>query len=351
MADIRYLLENGLAKIARLPPMNDYLLDDETPVYGRLDSLVAYTVPIAGHDYTAKTPVMWNTVYQELGLPIRNIMLITGPSDLQKVIAHFREDPKYLGGGVGVGLKDKVIPLLDDINPKDLKSVNCIVKESGKLVGYNTDALGFVKSLEDKLNEFGKSLKGANIVGFGAGGVAKEVYRLIAQRGASYLVIVNRTRSKATELADDLNRIGATEFIGVGEDLIRAVSLNTIKQPDAFINVTDKGSDGPLVKDTCFAPSGEYNVSFALDNVLRPLKTHHPKTVIADITLPKGAWPATLHWAQVAGFPKENLLNGIPMVINQAAPAYSLIQKAFPQYHTVKMEEHDILAIMKRAAQ
>ncbi|MEK6874190.1 MAG: hypothetical protein AABX52_00385 [Nanoarchaeota archaeon] len=347
MKNLRWLLESGVADLARIPTKNAYLLHGSDLMLERLEQLKAYTIPVAGHDYAAKTPIMWNTVYEKLNLPLCNIMLIASPERLSEVLGAFREDARYLGGGIGVGLKEKVIPYLDRVVPNDLKSVNCIVKEGKELVGYNTDAWGFVQSLDEKLGEFHKQVKGSNIVVFGAGGVAKEVCRQLAILGASYVAIINRTRQKAVSLAHELGSVYEhTEFIGVGEDLIRGVCCNTIKTPNAMINLTDKGSDGLLVDQCAFAPSGEYNRKMALDD-LRHIKALAPNAIIADITLPQGAWPITLQLAETAGFEKRQLLNGIPMVINQAGPAYIKIQQAHPDLHSKKLSQTQVLQIMR----
>ena len=359
MSNLKYVLQNGLGILAVNPVKNDFLVEGGKINYSRLDALDGYTVPITARDYSAKTPLMWNAIYERTGLKLRNIMLVVEKSKLHQVVQAFREDPKYLGGGVASGLKEAVIPLLDEIIPSDLRSVNIVVKEQGRLIGYNTDAQGFFQSLEEKLADNGRKISGAHVVIFGAGGVAKQVSDLIANHQPRRISIINRTVNNGLKLGYELaQKYPRTEFVVSGEDGIRGISLNTVVEPTVFINLTDKGSDEidkstgvSMVNKTCFAPvleGDEYNRSIALD-LLRVLLKQNPQAIIADITLPQGAWPATLHWAEVAGFNRKQLLNGIPMVVNQAAPAYLLIQKAFPNMHTVKYAEKEILAMLKQA--
>ncbi len=100
---------------------------------------------------------------------------------VDEIIEAFRKDTKYMGGGAGVGFKEKILPYLDKTVPENLKAVNIIVKEGDSLVGYNTDAFGLTLSIEHKLKEIGKELSGSYVVVFGAGGVAKEFARKIVE--------------------------------------------------------------------------------------------------------------------------------------------------------------------------
>jgi len=345
--NLKELIEGGYAKIAELPEKNNISIE-------KLDNLKAYTIPLIAHDYGAKTPIMWNTLYEKLGLNIRNIMLVANPNENAKIVRDaLKLDPKYLGGGFGVGWKEK-LDLLDEINPEDLSSVNIVVKKDGKLIGYNTDAEGFVKNLEEKFHSIGKKLEKSNIILFGAGGVAKEVARLIAEKGANRISILNRTYSKAVSLANELNKKYGEIAIGGGEEIIRGYLLNSFMVPDAAINLTDKGSDGPLVKYSAFAAAdigcdknAEINNNISR-TIARELKNLNPEIITADIVLPKSTPSKTLAIAKNEGL--ENLISGLGMVVYQAVPAYIKIQEANPEKHEKKVSEKEVLEIFKKAA-
>ena len=75
------LLESKVVKIAKLPKKND--------VTGiRLEDLQGYTVPLISHDYAAKTPVMWNTLYESMRMPLRNIMVVADPKNTETILPH-----------------------------------------------------------------------------------------------------------------------------------------------------------------------------------------------------------------------------------------------------------------------
>jgi len=344
--NIKDLISRGIIIIAALPEKNYTDIDD-------IQRLSGYTIPLIAHDYSAKTPLMWNMVYEKLGLNIRNIMMVADPKDLKEITYTFRNDPKYLGGGAGVGFKEKIIPYLDEIRPKDLASVNIVVKENGKLIGYNTDSKGLYMSLEDALLKENKKINNGKFLIFGAGGVAKEFVRQLAENKAERIVIANRTYGKAVALANELNVLYHKDIsYGVPEDLIRGTMLNTIKKLDGIINCTDKGSDGPLIDTSAFAPAGEYNNTLSIEN-LRLLNDFNPNVVIVDIVLPKTGRSVTLrHADSIAngvrrGF--KNLVDGLPMVINQAAPAYKLVESAYPNFHSKTLSEKELLEYMRVA--
>lgn len=369
------LFEKGIISLALLPEKNDYLLTEEGKTFRKklieennpekikkyheqskenlkyidlkkLELLNGYTIPLTIHDYGAKTPLMWNTVYEENSINIQNFMVVANPNDLDKIIPAFKNDEKYIGGGMAVGFKEKILPHLDEIKPNDLKAANIIYKKEGRLVGQNTDSLGFVKSLEDSLHKIGKKIQGANITILGAGGVAKEVIRLLAEKKAGRLTIINRTYAKAVELANELNKNYGHIALGLGEDLIRGVLLNSYVKPDAVINLTDKGSDD-MQDVSALAPSGEHNHTIAR-GILEKLYLLYPEIVIADIVLPSKGRTITLRHSEYYGF--KNLLDGIPMVINQGAPAYKLVEASNAEKHEKILDEENVLETMRKAA-
>lgn len=349
--NLRELIEKGYVSLARLPKKNDFLLSGESLDLSKLETLDGYTVPLIAHDYSAKTSEMWNTLYEKLGLNIKNIMVVADPNNAEIVTSALRVDPKYLGGGFGVGWKEK-LDVLDETRPADLKAVNIVVKHNEKLIGYNTDALGFVRSLENKFIEIGKSgIEGKNIIILGGGGVAKEVAREIARKRAGRIIILNRTYSKANTIAEELNQNYRQVASSGGEEIIRGYLLNSFLRPDAVINLTDKGSDGPLAEYAAFAAVDIKCKNGIGDNltqsrtIAKELNKLNPKIIVADIVLPKSKRSTTLRIVENEGL--TNLLDGIPMVVNQAAPAYIYVQEANPKVHTKKVDEEQVLEIFR----
>jgi len=322
----------------------------------KLEELVGYTIPFTDHDYGAGTPTMWNTIYTTKGLSIRCIMVVTNPNRVGEILTALKQDPKYLGGGAGSGFKETVVEHLDEISPSDLREVNIIVNENGRLVGYNTDAIGAVRGLEEAYADRGITIEGSHIIVLGTGGAGKAITRLLAERKARLIGIINRTHQKAIELAYELNKKYSTDKGDPGiayapaEHLIRGAVLSSSNKPAAIINTTQKGSDGRLVDYNAFATTEESPgaaESLARDT-LRILSNINPGVIFNDIAMTGRGDTISLRLARSEGL--KHLVGPIPMVVYQAIPAYGLIEKAHPQAHgNLSISESEIERTFKKA--
>ena len=103
----------------------------------------------------------------------------TTPAELADIVKNLRK-PQNLGANVTVPYKEAVLPLLDEVDglANSIGAVNTIVKEDDKLLGFNTDAYGFIEAL-DKEGHFDP--EGKRVVLLGAGGVARAVSFVLLQ--------------------------------------------------------------------------------------------------------------------------------------------------------------------------
>lgn len=110
-----------------------------------------------------------------------------------------------LGLNVTVPYKSDVIPFLKEIDPlaERIGAVNTLVRMEGGFKGYNTDMPGLYRAM----TEDGVGLEGERVLILGAGGVARAVAILTAQKGVRQLIILNRTLEKAQKVADEVNRM------------------------------------------------------------------------------------------------------------------------------------------------
>src|SRR5436309_12111740 len=67
---------------------------------------------------------------------------ITAASEIKNVL---RQYPEIVGLSVTIPHKETIIPFLNDVNEvvKKINACNCIKKTQNKLIGYNTDVIGF----------------------------------------------------------------------------------------------------------------------------------------------------------------------------------------------------------------
>jgi len=311
----------------------------------------SYTIPLIEHDYPAKTPVMWNAAYREFGIDAGNVMLVGDPQGAGDMLDVFRKDAKYSGGGAGVGFKDEVIPYLDELEPlaKEIGAVNFILKTpDGNLKGVNTDGTGYAQSLEEMFKQRQEELRGKKAVILGAGGAGNAVAFALAEKGMS-IVILNRTVTKARDLADKINRYfkktGLDEMVRFGgEELI----AEEVRDADAVINVSTKGSAGALEKYSALAPAvlpaSEENIQENLNRAEAMLRIIPKNAVVSDIVLGKEATPL-LKAAKAA---ELETLDGISMVINQGVEAFWLLYGKELQAKNITKKQ--VAETMKRAA-
>lgn len=110
-----------------------------------------------------------------------------------------------LGVNVTVPYKSEVIPYLKEIDPlaETIGAVNTLVRTEGGFKGYNTDMPGLYRAM----CEDGVELSGEKVLILGAGGVARAVAILAAEKGARQILILNRTLEKAGRLAEEVNSL------------------------------------------------------------------------------------------------------------------------------------------------
>jgi len=299
---------NRLLHIAQQPPYN-----------GSLDGTGPLVVPLIGEDYPARTALLWNTVYQELGMPDTNVMMVGDPAHTKEILDAFRADPRYVGGGAGVGFKEAVLPYLDEVTDlaRAMGSVNIIKKVDSKLIGHNTDGTGYALSLKQTLAERGANLAGERVLLLGAGGTARAIGFALAQEGAR-LTILNRTGSKAVGLARDINEYFDSNIAaGAGRERIE----DFVPLADVIVSTVDD-IHSPL---DVYSPLGDMPTPITPQAQEHNLTTSQMlllmvpgRAIISDIRIRKETTPM-LKQAHERGLPT---LDGIPMVINQAIEAF-----------------------------
>ena len=225
------------------------------------------------------------------------------PEQLGEFVAGLR-DPDTLGINVTVPHKEAVIGHLDGADDwaTDAGAVNTVRNDAGRLVGHNTDGLGFLRALEE---EGGFSAEGRRVVIIGAGGSAKGVGLALARSGAVSITIANRTLPRAEELAGVLSRRGHAPGSGAALK-VEAVSLQGVAaasaSSDLIVNCTTLGmKHGPDEAGTALQAREIPSTALVYDLVYNP-----PDTPL-------------LREARKAG---ASTLGGLAMLVYQGAAAF-----------------------------
>ena len=187
------------------------------PVGSRTRLVAVYGQPI----HHSASPAMQNAGIAALGLDWRYLACEVAPTDLAAAIAGAKA-MHFVGLNLTVPHKLLAVDLVDELDEsaRTWGAVNTIVFEAqdgsgewrpiGQLDhptgpirsrGYNTDADAIVRSLTEDL---AIEPRGARILLLGAGGAARAAALRLADEGIGELFLVNRTESKAQELADEI---------------------------------------------------------------------------------------------------------------------------------------------------
>ena len=166
----------------------------ETKLIGILGFPVAHSL----------SPRMQNSAFDALGLDIRYVPLEVKPKDLPDAVRGLRA-MGFLGANVTIPHKVRAAELVDRLEGEAVitGAINTIVLQDGHLVGHTTDGIGFIKSLEEVTNN---ELRKSSALLIGAGGAARSIAIALAEKGIKQLAIINRSRDRAEELADLLQR-------------------------------------------------------------------------------------------------------------------------------------------------
>lgn len=227
------------------------------------------------------------------------------PDQLIEMVARLRE-PEFLGANVTVPHKERVIPLLDEIDRLAARvgAVNTIVNRQGRLVGFNTDVEGFLNALR---HEASYSPVDKRALLLGAGGAARAVAYALLEGKVASIAIANRSVDRAERLILDLREhiddVGSAPSLralrGSAGELAEVVA-----SVDLVINATSVGMlHGEFEKDLPMPGSLLRSSFLVYDLVYNP-----PLTPLLRAAAERGA----------------AVLPGLPMLIYQGAAAFKL---------------------------
>lgn len=251
----------------------------------------------------SKSPAMHNAWFEEMAIDAAYIPVHVTPENLEAAIAGF----KTLGASgwnVTIPHKTAIIPYLDELDELAAKmgAVNTVVRtKDGKLKGYNTDGIGFVRSLEAAV---GTHHKDKPVLLIGAGGAARGIAFAMQQQGYTNLTIANRTVANAQMIVDEM---------GTG----RAISLLEAEE-----NLADFGI---LVQMTSAGlATGNFSMPFSLNRLTKG-------AIVADIVYN----PLMTPFLQAAEEKGACVVTGLGMFVHQGAIAFNYWLDEYPNTNSM----------------
>ncbi|MEG1486329.1 shikimate dehydrogenase [Lactococcus sp.] len=219
---------------------------------------------------------------------------------LAAIVENVRNLDMY-GLNISMPYKGEIIKFMDELSPAAelIGAVNTVVNHSGKLIGHNTDGIGFFNSLK----KYDFKIESKQILVLGGGGAAIALIAQAALSGAKKIVVAARKSASYGPLSEKLAKLSAKTGVEILlTDLSVADRLQKeLNQTDLLVNATSVGMDG---------------VSFPLEkSLLLP-----DKLLVVDAIYKVRETPF-LRWAKEQGARTEN---GLGMLIGQAAESFYL---------------------------
>ena len=204
------------------------------------------------------SPAMHNAVLNALTVAAQYEARDVAPSDLRAALEDLRTSGAW-GANLSIPHKEHALEWLDWVSPEAqlIGAVNTVVVRDAALHGFNTDGLGFMRSLE----EAGlTSVAGLEVLILGAGGAARGVSYALKAAGA-HVAIWNRTPMRAQQLA--------AEF---GLEAVNNATLEPrVRAAQLLVNTTAVGLEDA---QTSPLPEGWLPAQgWVCDIVYRPLET------------------------------------------------------------------------------
>ena len=156
-------------------------------------------------------------------------------SELEEIIEDIKRE-KINGVNVTVPFKKIIIPFLDElsIEAETTQSVNTIYLKDNKVVGHNTDIIGFETSIEKSKYD----IENKEILILGAGGVVPSIIFALNKMKVSKIRVSNRTKEKAQNLKKNFKNIELVEWGEVPnfDMIINATSIGLKKDDNIKLN-------------------------------------------------------------------------------------------------------------------
>lgn len=151
--------------------------------------------------FRSKSPVMYNAVFRKIGISAVYVPLKVYPDDLGGAMQSLKT-LNFSGANVTIPYKSAVIPFMNVLSEgaNIIGAVNTIIRSGDELKGYNTNAIGFMDTLEEKQFD----VTGKKALVFGSGGGARAVVFILNWLRADAIAIAGRTASRVRHIVSHI---------------------------------------------------------------------------------------------------------------------------------------------------
>jgi shikimate dehydrogenase len=251
------------------------------------------------------SPQMQNAALRHCEIDMQYARFHILPNELAEALQKIRE-LDFIGVNLTVPHKITGAGLLDDLDDdtRRIGAINTVVVREGKLIGANTDGVGFTRAIR---SDFSVDLRDLRVMLIGAGGAGRAIAMQCAEAGCERLVVVNRDLEKARRLVAELQPafagprvlgpVARLEAVAWDERTLRFQLANI----DLVVNATPLGLD-------------------ANDPPILPATLLAPHLMVYDTVYTRGRTPLIVS-AMEAG---ARAANGLSMLLHQGARSFEI---------------------------
>ena len=242
----------------------------------------------------SRSPIIHNFWIEKYSLNASYNKLEVDEKEIKGLIQQVR-DGKIQGLNITIPYKKIMKEFVDEVEESALRSdaINTVYMVKDRIIGANTDGIGFISSLKRDLSFNINS--NTNVMCIGAGGAAYGIVASLIDLSPNIIRIVNRTKSSGIKLVKHFEKFTRTKKIFESTIL----DSNSINDIDLLVNCTSCGMDGknPLVIE---------------------LTSMNKKSLVYDIVYE----PALTPLMKLAENNKIQNTNGFYMLVRQAAESF-----------------------------
>tara|TARA_B100000575_G_scaffold290219_1_gene293480 strand:- start:484 stop:1320 length:837 start_codon:yes stop_codon:yes gene_type:complete len=264
----------------------------------------------------SKSPTIHNFWIDKYSLNASYNKLEVDETEIKGLIQQVR-DRKIQGLNITIPYKKIIKDFVDEVEESALRSnaINTVYRVKDKIIGANTDGIGFISTLKKDLSFDINS--NTNVMCIGAGGAAYGIVSSLIDLSPNIIRIVNRTKSSGIKLVKHFEKF--TESKTIIESTI--LDTNSFNDVNLLVNCTSCGMDGknPLVLE---------------------LTSMDKKSLVYDIVYE----PALTPLMKLAKDNKLQNTNGFYMLARQAAESFYRWFGIMPEDSNI----NEIIKILKR---
>lgn len=248
------------------------------------------------------SPLMYNETFQLLGIDWVYLCFDTGQAELKNLVQGFR-DMNVFGFNITMPDKERIMEHLDSLSEaaEMIGAVNTVKNEDGRLIGHNTDGIGYMRSAAEQ----GYDIHSGPMTLLGAGGAASSIAVQAALDGIPVLHIVNRkgrSWNRAQKIVDLINH-------------------NTSCRADLTDFADQKALGRCLEESTLLTNATSIGMAPVTDiSPISDISMFHPGLTVSDIIYNPGC-TKLLSDAKQAGC---RTFNGMYMLLHQGAAAFQI---------------------------